>query len=521
MPNLIVCCDGTWNTADERTAGVPVPTNVVRLYNALAESDAGGVEQKRYYHPGVGSDGSLVAKIKGGAAGVGLDKNIMSAYRWLGANYRRGDKICLFGFSRGAFTVRSLGGMIACCGLLDLTEPALAENDVWKRVQTAYDKGYRKRAAARSAWADAGWTFHSESAAENDVSIHLIGVWDTVGALGIPDDMALFNILDDPTDYAFHDTRLGKSVRHARHAVAMDEQRETFTPTLWVDAPAGADVRQIWFPGVHSDVGGGYPETGLSDGALRWMIDEAAALGIAFDDDMVGQVRPDARAVLHDSCTGVFKLLRTRPRSVPNLDGPPAAGMLHESVLDRHRKPPITHAPYRRTVTLGPGEKRSVAIYAVQPWNETGIYLEQGARYRFEARGQWLDRDIRLGPEGDVGFDFHASELAHLAGTLLGQTENLFKKLTHNQSADFAGTKRNEDMPWFALVGVIANGGNPVANQGTAAHETFMIGKGCDFPGQPGATVTKPGYLYCYANDAWHFYDNNHGSVELTIERLV
>ena len=509
MANLIVCCDGTWNTEDQSKEGVPIPTNVVRLFNALSERDADGKEQKRYYHPGIGTEGSVIDRIKGGAVGAGLDKNVMSAYRWLCAHHADGDRICLFGFSRGAFTVRSLGGMIGACGLLDLAE--VPDKEAWKRVETAYAQCYRVKPAERGDWADAAWRFR----AEPPVPIHFIGVWDTVGALGVPDNLALLNILDPPSKYAFHDTRLGANVAHARHAVALDERRATFTPTLWDEPSDCGDLKQVWFPGVHSDVGGGYPETGLSDGALKWMIEEAAAEGLAFDAGMVGQIRPDFRDVLHDSRSGVFRYLRTQPRSVPRLDADPPPPSIHPSVRERRVSPPITQAAYRRVVPLAPGQSVSMPIYAVDPWNETGIYLEAGARYHFTAAGEWLDRTLPFGPEGETETGFHAGELVHLAGTLLGQVEDLFKRVSGNEAADFAGTRRNEDMPWFALVGAIANGGNPIANQSDSDHEVFLIGAGAR-----NRTFERPGYLYCYANDAWHFYDNNRGSVTLTVERV-
>jgi uncharacterized protein (DUF2235 family) len=139
MRNLVVCCDGTWNTPDQRHDGVPVPTNVVRLYNAVAEQDGEGNLQLSYYHTGVGTEGSWWQRIAGGSFGEGLGKNIQSAYKWLGVNYLPGDRIFLFGFSRGAYTVRSLGGMIASCGLLDLSQ--VGHGEVWDRVGTAYTEG--------------------------------------------------------------------------------------------------------------------------------------------------------------------------------------------------------------------------------------------------------------------------------------------------------------------------------------------------------------------------------------------
>jgi uncharacterized protein (DUF2235 family) len=136
MVNLVVCCDGTWNTPEHMDAGLPAPTNVVKIFNALAAIDAAGKEQKKYYHPGVGTDGSWWDRLLGGSAGEGLDKNIKSGYQWLARNYRAGDNIFLFGFSRGAFTARSLGGMITCCGLLDLSDNAISPDVAWKRVDS-------------------------------------------------------------------------------------------------------------------------------------------------------------------------------------------------------------------------------------------------------------------------------------------------------------------------------------------------------------------------------------------------
>lgn len=512
MRNLVVCCDGTWNTAEQEQAGVPIPTNVVRLYNAVAPTNGNGIEQIKYYHPGVGTEGGWWERLAGGAIGIGLDKNIMSAYRWLGTAYQAGDNIHLFGFSRGAFTVRSLAGMIAKCGLLDLR--GVADDEVWRRVADAYHEGYRVKAAKRADWAG-DWPFHEDEAGQPVETTFFLGVWDTVGALGVPDDLAIFNLIDDPQRFAFHDTKLSERVEHARHAVALDEHRASFTPTLW-QTGAHADLKQIWFPGVHSDVGGGYPETGLSNGALDWMMEEADAQGLAFHPGMREQVRRgrNPRDVLHRSDTGAFELLQTQPRSVPPIEKKGVPHHLHPSVLERRDDPPITQAPYRPTSVLAAGEQAVVDVFAREPWNQTGLYFEQGGRYEFAATGQWLDRDIPSGPDGKGDGDFHAGEIVRFAATLWGKAETAFRKLTDNELADFKGTRRREDMPWFALVGVIANGGNPRADGTPEPHETFEIGAGGTH------TAAKAGYFYAYANDAWHFYDNNRGSVSLTVKRL-
>src|SRR5262245_37119282 len=149
MANVVVCCDGTWNTPDDKDREVPTPTNVVKIFNAVASSDGHGTEQARYYHPGVGTDGSWCDRLKGGGTGEGLDKNIMSAYRWLAAHYHAGDNIWLFGFSRGAYTVRSLAGMISRCGLLNPAAGNMMEQQVWDAVDQIFS-AYRTKTAVLS-----------------------------------------------------------------------------------------------------------------------------------------------------------------------------------------------------------------------------------------------------------------------------------------------------------------------------------------------------------------------------------
>ena len=513
MSNLVVCCDGTWNTPEQSEQGVPTPTNVVRLFNSLAEQGTGGEAQLRYYHPGVGTDGSWWDRLVGGGAGVGLGRNVMSAYRWLAEHYRSGDRIFLFGFSRGAYTVRSLAGMITSerCGLLRLD--GLAEQEAWKRVERAYDKGYRAR-KERSAWSN-DWAFHQADALGAPVAVHLLGVWDTVGALGIPDDLAILNLIDDPRRYAFHDTALNARVHNARHAVALDERRLSFAPTLWSGIEHRPTVKQLWFPGVHADVGGGYLETGLSDLALQWMMEESRALGLGLRDAMAAQLRPDPRGVLHDSRDGLFQLLRAQPRSFPELTDVNAGSQLHGSTLARHHAPPITQAPYHRSMRLQPGATLEIDVFAREPWNATGLWLGAGERYAFTASGEWLDRNIKCGPGGTSDGRFQLGELVHLAGALWGKVEGLFQRASGNELADFKGTRRVETQPWFALIGVIGNGGQPDASGTLTPCETLPIKAGID-----DYSIGASGYLYCFANDAWNFYDNNRGSVRLVVRRL-
>lgn len=513
MKHLIVCCDGTWNTPDQEDNGLPAPTNVVKLMNCLSKTASvrqpGGrakrVEQRAYYHPGVGTEGGPIRRFFGGAFGSGLSDNIKSGYRWLARNYEQDDRIFVFGFSRGAYTVRSLGGMIGRCGLLNLN--GVDTSAGWERVHAAYDQGYRKRDAQ---WADSSWAFHGSG---SEISIHFMGVWDTVGALGIPNDLAFANIFDSPEYWQFHDTELGTNVGTARHAVALDEQRASFTPTLWVNEGSHPDIKQVWFPGVHADVGGGYSDSGLSDGALKWMIDEATGADLTFDKDQLKQLDPDPKGVLHDPIKGVFKKFRTRPRNTPPLTTRARAD-IHASARSRKKTPPIIQAPYRPTQVLKAGKAESVNIYARPHWNATGLYLETG-RYALEATGQWLDQNIPCGPDGCADGTFQLGKAAHLVGSAVGALEGLWKKLTGNQDADIPLSRRHEAFPWFVLVGVAANCTAVPSQDGTPApHQTFNIGSGMTL------NLSAPGYLYAYANDAWSFYSNNRGSVQLTVKRI-
>lgn len=508
MANLVVCCDGTWNTPAALENGRPAPTNVVKIANALAPVDTLGRRQQCYYHPGVGTEGGFLARLLGGGLGKGLDQNIQSAYRWLAQHYAPGDDVFLFGFSRGAYTVRSLCGMIAHAGLLDLTDPSLSVAEVWRRVGLAYD-AYRG-AATPGEFLD--WPRHPGDGAGRRFAvppIHFIGVWDTVGSLGIPDDLGWLTLLQPKHRYRFHDTSLGGNVANARHALAIDEAREDFRPTLWTGVEGREGVQQVWFSGCHSDVGGGFADTGLSDGALRWMMEEAAHCGLHFRSTAIDQLHPDPRAYLHDALKGVFRVRHHEPRAVPPVTM--AASPVHASVRDRADDPPLHEKAYWPATLVG-ADPVSVPVYANMRWNPTGIVLEGGVRYRLAAEGEWIDWFIHSGPDG-AGGPVTPSwarwlTIALEAGPL---AERLWRRIARDPRPGNGRLRRRLDLPWMTLVGAVANGaagGNP------ARHEEFGIGSGRVL------TPKATGYLYAYANDLWPMYFNNRGSVRLTVTRL-
>jgi len=291
MPKrLVVCCDGTWNYPDQLG-----PTNVVKVALTVAPQDPAGVEQRVYYEKGVGT--SRLDHLVGGAFGVGLSRNIKRAYSFLIATYEPGDELFFFGFSRGAYTVRSLFGFIRNSGLL--------RRECADRVDDAY-KLYRRRDSASHPDAVESELFRKSFSYEPRAKF--IGVWDTVGALGIP--FGPLRILNYP--WRFHDVRLSRSVDYAYQALAIDERRRPFRPSIWEQNPsaAGQVLEQVWFAGVHSNVGGGYLNAGLSDIPLLWMVRKAEACGLAFDRARLeSMVRPDPLGSLENSQTWYYKLM--------------------------------------------------------------------------------------------------------------------------------------------------------------------------------------------------------------------
>ncbi len=335
MKRLILCCDGSWNIPDqEDDKGVPCPSNVVKIAYRVAKWD-GDIPQIIYYDQGVGT-GNSVDRATGGAFGEGLEANIHDAYRFLVANFEPGDEIFLFGFSRGAFTARSIAGMIRKCGILrrEFVEHYRGAIELYRKMDVHPDDAETFK--FRTDFSLCG---------SDNVPVKFIGVWDTVGALGIP--LRGLRYLTR-RDFQFHDTELSKTVEFAYHALSIDEHRAPFAPTLWDYVPkAGQTVEQVWFCGVHSDIGGGYPECGQSDIALGWMIEKARGAGLVFDEGVIQThvIHPDPLAKLHNSKTGIYwptpginrDIGKAAKQADPEKSGPAIdpTQLLHASVLAR------------------------------------------------------------------------------------------------------------------------------------------------------------------------------------------
>lgn len=433
MKRLAVFCDGTWN--DLR---MPERTNVARLAKCVADTAPNGVQQVVYYDTGVGVSAGIsrlvdwATGIAGGAFGQGLDEKIEDAYRFLVLNYEVGDEIYIFGFSRGAYTARSLCGLIRKCGIVrrncfDMIPQAVAlyRNQARPEDVAGFRQQYAQRSAAGLAVA-AGWEDlpeeqrqqwgrrHGSSAERSEKEqaddatpiyrLMFLGVWDTVGALGIPPKFRLLAGLLNRR-YRFHDTNASSLITHLRHAVSVDEDRWAFdvTPVSNIEAlnrdwagSTGAEVddalapnyvpyeqrpyQQRWFPGDHGAVGGGNPEPGLSSGTLLWMAEGAFRAGLALKVDPGNELND---AMLHATPLAEWRIRKDgQPRAPWEFDGlglaagyrdrrgPLTFDELHENTVSRYEaRPEYRPRPLERfTGKVQPTPAYRTAAAIVRPF---------------------------------------------------------------------------------------------------------------------------------------------------------
>lgn len=350
--NIVVCCDGTWNRFDKDKI-----TNVVRLSSCLVRHTA---DQVVYYDPGVGTIaaerwitrlGRAYSKLMGGAFGAGIDRNVTEAYSFIADHWKDDDRIFLFGFSRGAYAVRALAAAIHYFGLLqrhnDNLHPYIREMFLARENGKPDFELYRRFKA----------TF------ARAVSVHFVGCWDTVASVGwVAKPVMLPSTAKNP------------SIAHIRHAVSIDEQRKWFRPNLFTKARLDQDLKEVWFAGVHADVGGGYAEeeSGLAKISLAWMLREAEACGILLKQDRVKRIlggdskyaAPDPKALAHNPFDklswGILQFVprrsfrmrgnqlqgfwdsswQRRPRTLPS------GAILHSSVIERDTEKKFVAHPF-------------------------------------------------------------------------------------------------------------------------------------------------------------------------------
>ncbi|KAK4223940.1 hypothetical protein QBC38DRAFT_35689 [Podospora fimiseda] len=372
---LVICCDGTWNNTNELGAGPP--TNVSRLSGAVAHKCCSGMLQIVYYHPGAGTETSKTARVLGGAFGVGVGQDIVESYRFICDNYNPGDEIIIIGFSRGAFTARSVAGMVCALGFLnrsglDVLGGIFHDYETWQnwgdktfdpkehltaftfenftrvqRFKAAREKvkngsaappvtvtkpdeeikaellDWRKRkfyelAKMKKEHPKPGQQkmklsemakVYREMMAEHELSLTMpgtswfddrvplpgrvkaVGVWDTVGSLGMPEIPPFYHSGRDDNELKFESLDVHPNVDHAFHAVALDEWRTSFDCTLWglPKDNKNTKLRQVWFPGTHCNVGGGWPDQQIATIAMAWMADQLTSVGVEFNKFEMGR----------------------------------------------------------------------------------------------------------------------------------------------------------------------------------------------------------------------------------------
>lgn len=331
MKRIVICADGTWNQRDQldEKTGKRRPTNVTKLARAVLPQARDGVHQVVFYHEGVGT-GPGMDKLTGGAFGHGMEENIRALYRDIVYNYAPGDALYFFGFSRGAFTVRSLAGFMRFAGLVE------KDDDYYvPELYACYEAG---KGPGTPEWAHAN---RKITGTRPCPPIRMLGVWDTVGSLGAPGALGQ---LVNPNKYRYHDVTLGPAVQNAFHALAIDERRKPFAPSVW-DRPDGwaGQLVQAWFPGVHCNVGGGYTPDGLANGALWWLVGEAAHLGLDFDATYLAPFGQAANSYLADSMDMKYRLLGSLLRPIGTARN--GGEGLHASVIARMQDPACQYAP--------------------------------------------------------------------------------------------------------------------------------------------------------------------------------
>jgi uncharacterized protein (DUF2235 family) len=331
VKRIVICADGTWNVRDQVDEETQKrrPSNVTKIARAVLPQAADGIDQVVCYDEGLGT-GNAVDKFSGGAFGRGIEENIRQLYRFIVYNYHPGDELYFFGFSRGAFTVRSLAGFMNLAGLVQKDDDFYVP-DIYGCYETSKRPGSPE-------WTKA---FRKVKDTRPCPPIRCIGVFDTVGALGAPGVLGqVFNA----GKYQYHDVGLNANIQHAYHALAIDERRKPFAPNLWTRiANWNGTLEQAWFAGAHTNVGGGCAPDGLANEALHWIVEKAEKLGLEFDNAFLTHYRACFNSVLRDSMSAKYRLFGEfrRPVGQRLADGE----AIHQSAIDRAAHAESSYGP--------------------------------------------------------------------------------------------------------------------------------------------------------------------------------
>jgi uncharacterized protein (DUF2235 family) len=365
--NIVVFSDGTG-----QEGGTGQNSNVYKTFNLILDRSP---DQISFYDKGLGTG---FRKITGNVLGRGFSKNVRQCYEFIFENYQQDDKIFLFGFSRGAATVRSLTGFIHLFGILPRSRAKLID-EAWKIYKISNST---KREQAAEEFLKVNHTMWA--------TVNFLGVWDTVAALGVP-RTRIDHVLNWIAPHGFHDFKLSDSVANACHALAIDDVRKNFHPVLFEPvSDSKGELKQVWFMGMHTDVGGGYQEKELSDIVLEWMIGHAVKHGLRIFADpksAKGLCTPNPDGYMHDSRDKYWKKLvfPKRQREWPVKFGKP---VIHKSVVLRTAS--LTNAPdggYQPWI--------KDLDYDVEPWTHLGDWKSdpdfEHAKGSLEALAGWCE----------------------------------------------------------------------------------------------------------------------------------
>ncbi len=530
---IVINCDGTGNRPDMMEEGEVAATNVWRIHHALDNNE----QQMTWYQQGVGSGASSaelqaggmqrlltalgdsgggraygvarrIATAIGAAFGVGITEGIVNGYAEIVRQYRPGDRIYLIGFSRGAYTARCIAGVIARCGLLK------AENH---RFAADIVRLYQLRQSPTDPVQINAAMVHQS------VSIEVLGLFDTVASLGAPLWGWWFRLFplwaksDPPTTPA-------KVCRHIYHALAMDERRSQFLPTLFDPIPPNdldhevKTLEQVWFRGAHADIGGGYARRELSDISLGWMVAALTRHGLTFAQDLAGELHPRPLGRLHDELARqpAWRLFGSWPRWHPTPDSPDEKQLtkLHRTVTARSAN--ITAGTGRPDCKqLRVAESIDFTADARFEWDRTGIVIEKNAFYKLTfVGGEWRDAECPpCGPSGQK-----ASGLFDMR-RFLGWGRRSYDARWMEMMATVAHPRRwplKERPLWRLLALIFCNRPPELINQ------LARIGQHLNKPGDCLFIENKAasGLLYLFANDWWQTAGNNSGGLHLRIARI-
>ena len=414
MPKrIVVCSDGTGNTAIKGRG-----TNVFKLFEAVDldshRYDANVTPQIAIYDDGVGTENFKPLKIFGGATGWGLSRNVKHLYKELARVYDPGDEIYMFGFSRGAFTIRTLVGLIGTCGLID---PGTAEAEDFRQPSTDGEESVSRvpqmlpplavAAVRRTVKGRRTTSSRQQHSVPGDVMIRFVGVWDTVDAVGLP--FHLSDVLNATVyQFKFPDRKLSPLVQRACHALAIDDQRQSFHPLMWKEtAEDAARISQVWFAGAHSNVGGGYPKQGMSLVALDWLLTEAEQAGAPFGEHGLRLNASERQSFrehasvddkLYDPRAGLGVFYRWKIRDIEAMCAAnDIAPKVHVSVLERVAHGTDDYSPGNLPARADVVFTTPVKARARGSWPAPGRRRSEGARHDSEQDALERGQEARSG----------------------------------------------------------------------------------------------------------------------------